>query len=280
MKISYEKINPDEGSSFRVLHINVPTSELKWEYHYHPEIELVCVVSGSGTRHVGYHKSNFTDRDLVLIGSNIPHSGFGLNSVDPHEEIVIQFDEELIFSSEKITETKKIKKFIEKAKYGICFSNETKIAILPSLLEILNSQGYRRYILLLTILHQLSEEENYVLLNDEVMPYTLLSKNSDRLQKVFTFVENNYYKEISMDEIAKKANLTLPAFCNFFKKTTHITFTEFVNRFRINKACQMIAQGQNVSESCYNSGFNSISYFSRIFKKYTGKTPSEYKSIF
>ena len=112
------------------------------------------------------------------------------------------------------------------------------------------------------------------------MPYTLLSKNSDRLQKVFTFVENNYYKEISMDEIAKKANLTLPAFCNFFKKTTHITFTEFVNRFRINKACQMIAQGQNVSESCYNSGFNSISYFSRIFKKYTGKTPSEYKSIF
>ncbi|MBN9337698.1 MAG: AraC family transcriptional regulator, partial [Chryseobacterium sp.] len=59
MKVSYESIIPDKNCSFRTLHNNVPVKELKWEYHYHPEIELICVVSGSGTRHVGYHKSNY-----------------------------------------------------------------------------------------------------------------------------------------------------------------------------------------------------------------------------
>ncbi len=280
MKVSFEKITPDKNSSFRVLHNTLPTSELKWEYHYHPEIELVCVVSGSGTRHVGYHKSNFTDGDLVLIGSNIPHSGFGLNSVDPHEEIVIQFKAGIISHLEKMAEANKIIKLIEKAKFGICFSEDTKYMIMPYLKEILTSEGYNRYLILLHILYLLSEEEHYTLLNDEVMPYTLISKNSERLQKIFTYVERHYQEEISMTDIAREANLTLPAFCNFFRKTTHITFTEFVNRFRINKACQIIAQGKNISESCYDSGFNSLSYFSRMFKKYIGKTPTEYKNIF
>lgn len=72
MKVSFERIIPSEKSSFRTLHNNSPISEFKWEYHYHPEIELVCVISGSGTRHVGYHKSNYRNGDLVLIGSNIP----------------------------------------------------------------------------------------------------------------------------------------------------------------------------------------------------------------
>lgn len=280
MKVSFEKITPDKNSSFRVLHNTLPTSELKWEYHYHPEIELVCVVSGSGTRHVGYHKSNFTDGDLVLIGSNIPHSGFGLNSVNPHEEIVIQFKAGIISHLEKMAEANKIIKLIEKAKFGICFSEDTKYMIMPYLKEILTGEGYNRYLILLHILYLLSEEEHYTLLNDEVMPYTLISKNSERLQKIFTYVERHYQEEISMTDIAREANLTLPAFCNFFRKTTHITFTEFVNRFRINKACQIIAQGKNISESCYDSGFNSLSYFSRMFKKYIGKTPTEYKNIF
>lgn len=280
MKVSFEKITPDKNSSFRVLHNSLPTSELKWEYHYHPEIELVCVVSGSGTRHVGYHKSNFTDGDLVLIGSNIPHSGFGLNSVDPHEEIVIQFKAGIISHLEKMAEAVKITKLIGKAKFGICFSEDTKYMIMPYLKEILTSEGYSRYLILLHILYLLSEEEHYTLLNDEVMPYTLISKNSERLQKIFTYVERHYQEDISMTDIAREANLTLPAFCNFFRKTTRITFTEFVNRFRINKACQIIAQGKNISESCYDSGFNSLSYFSRMFKKYIGKTPTEYKNIF
>ncbi|PUB32970.1 AraC family transcriptional regulator [Elizabethkingia sp. YR214] len=276
MKVSFERIIPSEKSSFRTLHNNSPISEFKWEYHYHPEIELVCVISGSGTRHVGYHKSNYTNGDLVLIGSNIPHSGFGLNSVDPHEEIVLQFREDILHFPQQETETRAVKDLLERSKYGILYSTDTKKALLPKLKKLLESEGYKRYLLLLEILFELSMCEEYELLNKEIMPYTIISKNKTRLENIFTYVEHHYDKEINIEDIAKLANLTLPAFCNFFKKATHITFTEFVNRYRINKACLLMVQDKTISECSYSCGFNNVTYFNRMFKKYTNKTPSEF----
>ena len=276
MKVSFERIVPSEKSSFRTLHNNSPISEFKWEYHYHPEIELVCVISGSGTRHVGYHKSNYTNGDLVLIGSNIPHSGFGLNSVDPHEEIVLQFREEILHFPQQEVETRAVKDLLERSKYGILYSTATKKLLMPKLKKLLESEGYKRYLLLLEILFELSLCEEYELLNKEIMPYTIISKNKTRLENIFTYVEHHYDKEINIEDVAKLANFTLPAFCNFFKKATQITFTEFVNRYRINKACLLITQDKTISECSYSCGFNNVTYFNRMFKKYTNKTPSEF----
>jgi len=276
MKVTFERVIPDENSSFRTLHNDSPISEFKWEYHYHPEIELVCVLSGSGTRHVGYHKSNYTNGDLVLIGSNIPHSGFGLNSIDPHEEIVLQFKEDILHFPQQEAEARSIKNLLEISKFGILYSVDIKNQLLPKLTQMLECEGYKRYLLLLEILFELSKCNEYELLNQEIMPYTIISKNKTRLQNIFTFVEHNYDKEISIEEVAKLANLTLPAFCNFFKKATQITFTEFVNRYRINKACLLMIQDKNISECSYSCGFNNVTYFNRMFKKYTEKTPSEF----
>jgi AraC-like DNA-binding protein len=234
------------------------------------------VISGSGTRHVGYHKSNYTNGDLVLIGSNIPHSGFGLNSIDPHEEIVLQFKEEILQFPQQEVEARLIKNLLELSKFGIQFHNNIKEAMLPKLRLMLDSEGYKRYLLLLEILFELSKCTNYELLNKEIMPYTIISKNKTRLENIFTYVEHHYDKEINIEEVAKLANLTLPAFCNFFKKATQITFTEFVNRYRINKACLLMAQDKSISESSYSCGFNNVTYFNRMFKKYTQKTPSEF----
>lgn len=278
MRVSYENVKADENSSFRTLHMNFPVKEFRWEYHYHPELELVCVLSGSGTRHVGYHKSSFRDGDLVLIGSNIPHSGFGLNSSDPHEEIVIQFREEIIQFSKDIVELTNLRKMLSVAKFGVLFSSSTKKRILPKLQEILKTKNNKRYLLLLKLLVELSDEKDYVLLNKEVMPHRIISKNRERLQSIFTFVEKNYQKEIDINEIAAIVNLTLPSFCNFFKKTMKITFTDFLNQYRIEKACHHILQGKSVSESCYSTGYNNISYFNRAFKKYVGKTPTEFNN--
>ena len=276
MKVTFERVTPDEQSSFRTIHNNAPISEFKWEYHCHPERELVCVVSGSGTRHVGYHKNNYTNGDLVLIGSNIPHSGFGLNSIDPHEEIVLQFKEDILQFPEQEYEARSIKSLLELSKFGILYSTDTKMMLLPKLRKMLEYEGYKRYLLLLEILFELSKCEEYELLNQEIMPYTIISKNKTRLQNIFTYVEHNYDKDINIEDVAKLANLTLPAFCNFFKKATQITFTEFVNRFRINKACLLMTQDKTISECSYSCGFNNVTYFNRMFKKYTEKTPSEF----
>jgi AraC-like DNA-binding protein len=280
MKVSFERIASDFNSSFRTLHNTASISDFKWEYHFHPEIELVCVIAGTGTRHVGYHKSNFTNGDLVLIGSNIPHSGFGLNSSDPHEEIVVQFKQEILQFPSQEVEGNIINFLLDQAQYGVRFSNKTKLKMIPKLRKLLDFEGFRRYLVLLEILYDLSKVKDYTLLNKQIMPYKIITKNKKRLQDIFSFVEDNYHKEINIETVANLANLTIPAFCNFFKKTTQITFTEFVNRFRIGKACLLITREISPSDVCFQCGFNSVSYFNRMFKKYTDKTPSDYKKIF
>lgn len=276
MNISYEIVKKDLDSSFRVLHVNQPISELSWEYHYHPEIELVCVKSGNGTRHVGYHKSNYLNGDLVLIGSNVPHSGFGLNSTNPHEEYVVQFNANIIPSANELIEFKDIQQMMELSKYGILFGKKTRKDIIPYLINLYESYGDLRYLKLLEILSILSQSKDFKLLNKEIMPYTIISKNKNRLQTIFTYVENNYHNEIDIQHVAELANLTLPAFCNFFKKATQITFTEFVNRYRIEKACFLLIQEKTVVECSYLCSFNNVTYFNRVFKKFIHKTPSEF----
>ncbi|RRQ45381.1 AraC family transcriptional regulator [Chryseobacterium sp. SC28] len=276
MKVFYETVFADKNSSFRALHVNFPVKDHRWEYHYHPEIELVCVISGTGSRNVGYHKSNYKDGDLVLIGSNIPHSGFGVDSADPHEEIVLQFKEEIVTFPKEVEEMSSLIRLMSQAQYGILFGHKVKQKIQPLFYKILETENSKRYFVLLNILFELAETHDYILLNKEIMPHTVISKNKERLQTIFTFVEKNYEKEIDINAVANMANLTLPAFCNFFKKTTKLTFTEFINQYRIHKACHLIVQGKSVSESCYETGYNSISYFSRTFKKYMGKTPTDF----
>lgn len=277
MKVILEHIQPDDNSSFKVLHIkNVPIVELNWQYHYHSEIEIVCVFNGKGTRHVGYHKSHFEDGALALIGSNIPHSGFGLNATDPHEEIVILFKEDILSLPEGEQETNNVKKLLEMSRYGVLFSSKIKNQMIPKLEKISKTEGYKRYLLLLEILFELSQTEEYELMNTEVMPYTIVSRNRTRLEAVFTYVENGYQNEIDIMKAADLANLTKPAFCNFFKKATSLTFVEFVNRYRIDKACILLSQEKSIAESCYATGFNNITYFNKIFKKYTNTTPGQF----
>lgn len=278
MKVKFEKIIPDKNCSFRTIHFNALSKVMNWQYHYHPEVELVCIVSGGGTRHIGYHKSSLKDGDLCLIGSNVPHSGFGLNARDPHEEIVLQFKEEILQFPGSIQELSGIDKMINLAKLGIHFHPNVRKEILPKLFQLLETKPTKRYFVLLEILSILSETEDYTILNKDIMPYTIISRNKDRLQKIFSYVESNYDREIHIETAATLANLTLPAFCNFFKKATQITFTEFVNQYRINKACTMLLEDKNIIDCCYSCGFNNISYFNRIFKKYMNKTPTEFKN--
>ena len=78
-------------------------------------------------------------------------------------------------------------------------------------------------------------------------------------------------------KIAGECHLTTAAFCRYFKKSTHYTFTDFLNHFRINQSKKLLLQDKTVTEACYESGFGNISYFNKTFKKVTGENPSIFK---
>lgn len=275
MKIEFEIIKPDSGSSFRTLHQKAPVSEFIWQYHYHPEIEITCVLYGSGTRHIGNHLSNYENGDLVFIGSNLPHSGFGLNATDPHEEIVLQIKEEVIkHAALNRPEMEAVQDLMERSKYGILFRGETKAAVTKKLDFLKDAPPFEKYLELLTILQMLAVSTEYSLLNTQVTLSTTINKHKNRLQKVFTFVEQHYNEEVDIKKVAAMVNLSVPSFCNYFKKTTHITFTELLNRYRIQRACFLLKQDKTIAEISYECGFNNVTYFNKVFKSIVNKTPS------
>jgi AraC-like DNA-binding protein len=97
------------------------------------------------------------------------------------------------------------------------------------------------------------------------------------LQNIFTYVEQHYNEEIDIRKVAAIANLSVPSFCNYFKKLMNSTFTDFINQYRIQLACTLIQHEKSITEVCYDCGFNNVAYFNKVFKTIMKKTPTEYK---
>ncbi|HYK45064.1 MAG TPA: AraC family transcriptional regulator, partial [Parafilimonas sp.] len=104
-----------------------------------------------------------------------------------------------------------------------------------------------------------------------------LLKEQQRIQQVYHFIETNYHEQIDVNEVARLCHLTTAAFCRYFKKSTHYTFTDFLNHFRINQSKKILMQNKSVTEACYESGFENISYFNKTFKKFAGENPSVFR---
>jgi len=278
MKVEFEIVKPDPGSCFRLLYQKASADDFVWQYHYHPEYELVNVVDGIGLRHVGSHLSRYENGDLVLIGSNLPHSGFGLKATDPHEEIVIQIKGDYLLKPfAGMAEMDHIRHMLDLSKYGIAFYGTTRTDVSRQMEAMMGKNPFDRYMAVLNIFQTLASSEEFYLLNNQALLLPAFTKHRARLQKVLTYVEDHYAEDIDIRKVSSIAGLSVPAFCNYFKKTTHITFTDLVNKFRIQKACLLLHQDKTISEVCFESGFNNVTYFNKVFKNIVHKTPSEFR---
>lgn len=102
-------------------------------------------------------------------------------------------------------------------------------------------------------------------------------KDQQRMDGVYQYIEANYHQKLDVNKIAEQAYLTTAAFCRFFNKDTRMTFTDFVNQYRINQAKNFLLQNITVSETCFSVGFANISYFNKLFKKMVGENPSAFQ---
>jgi AraC-like DNA-binding protein len=276
MKLNLEQIHPDNDSSFRFL--LTPKLNEVFYWHFHPEIELVYVEADKGIRHIGEHISTYEGCDLALIGSYIPHLNFDYGVKATVETVVIQFPETYFESGLiRIPELKKVVELMERAKTGLAFTGETKRIAGIRLKKLQHLDRFHQFMELMSIFQFLAESEEYVNLDVRPISSQTILKQQERMHRIHQFVETNFQKPIDTQQIANEVNLSLPAFCRYFKKTTKLTYTDFVNQYRVQYAKKLLIQDKNVTETCFESGFESLSYFNRIFKKWTGETPSGFR---
>jgi AraC-like DNA-binding protein len=275
MKAVFEDIQAVQGnSSFYAYRFKVPFFEFKW--HYHPEYELTYIMKGNGYRIIGNSYDDFASGDLVLLGSNLPHTWSEKPSNENYSEaIVIQFSEEFILPFLRLNESLSIKKMLNNASRGIQF--KISKALESKMIEITQIEGMDKVLKLIAVLNELSGEEN-TFITENPFHNVVSKKNSLRINKVCLFIQNNFNNKIALKQAADLIYLTESNFCKFFKKATGKTYSDYLNEMRINEACRLLLQTEkSVNQIAFDCGFETLSYFNRVFLNKKKVTPSGYR---
>jgi AraC-like DNA-binding protein len=281
MLTNLEKVEANINHSFHVNHLKV--KNFPSLLHFHPEVEILLVVQGSGTRIVGDSVERFSPGDLVMIGPNVSHEWCSdKEEIAMSEAIYILFNTEILGKEFwNLPESRIILKIIQQSQRGIKLKGKSRDEVATLMKTIDSSYGFKRITLLMTILEIIALSEEYQYLASPVFHDTINDRDSERINKVYKYVINHISQSINLDTAASIANLSKPAFCRYFKKRANKTFMQFLIEIRIGQACRMLVnEDYSVADICYTCGFNNISYFIRQFRKITGFTPLNYRKKF
>jgi AraC-like DNA-binding protein len=286
MKPYFHKVPMQSETSFNLRHNIIPN--FITSMHYHPEYELHLLMKGEGVRFIGDNISNFSPGEVVLLGENIPHGWhckeeyFHDNNEAEMETMVIHFSPDFLGSNFlSLREARLLPVLFEKAKGGMLFHNETGKKLSEMMIKLDQSENLERIISFLSILKVLSESADFQPISKMHSFVRSDEFETERLNTVCNYTMANYGKDINLEQIASISNLTVTSFCRYFKLMTKKSYNTYLTEIRISHACHfLIADKLSIDQIADKCGFYNISNFYRQFKKVTGTTPLNYKSVY
>ena len=270
-----------EGSFgyIRCLEHGAPNQLIRW--HYHEEYELHLIVETTGKVFVGDYIGRFEPGHLVLTGPRLPHNWISSELPEqgvPVRDMALQFsDEPLRQASTHLPELCEALPLLERAKHGIEFMGMSEQAY-EGIMKIRQSAGLQRFSEFVALLSLLTRHQDYRLLSNVQLQSFDDDVSLRQISEVVDYITANYANQFALIDIAKRVGMSESRFSRYFRRATGNTFTDFVNRLRVNRACQLLMEtDQYVSTICYNVGFNNIANFNRRFMELKGMTPSDFR---
>ncbi|MEO8416076.1 MAG: AraC family transcriptional regulator [Ginsengibacter sp.] len=255
--------------------------EFDFPLHFHEEFELNFIQNAAGAKRiVGDHVEEISDIELALVGPNLQHGWFTNKCKDKIiNEITIQFHRDLF--DEKFLQRNQmsfIRTLLHRSSRGVLFSKATTLSIMPRLIQLPQKHGFDSVLELLSILHDLSTSRNLRTLSDISFNPDAPSYNSRRIEKIMSYLNNNFNENITLGDAAKIAGMADVSLSRFFKFRTGKTFIDTLNEVRLGHASRMLIDTTySINEIAYKCGFNNMSNFNRIFKKKKDNTPKEFR---
>jgi AraC-like DNA-binding protein len=283
MRQALEKSRIPSNKAFVVKELIEPYFDNHW--HFHQEYQLFLVLEGKGTRFIGDQMKPFREFDLVFTGPNLPHLWrndtvyFEKNSALSTHGIVIYFGEDFLGNTLLgKDEFETIRLLLHKSLRGLEIVGKTNYILRPMMKELVHSQGLGSVLLLLQILKIIAESEECEAITKVGYINNNKESEKDRMRNVYEFVTENFSRKIQLSEMASLANMSESAFSRYFKSRMNKPFSEFLADIRISHACKLLHEMDiNISEICYESGFNTLSNFNKQFKERMGVTPIIYR---
>ena len=276
--LGYEK--PDASEFVHCVEHGSPTPLERW--HCHDEYELQLIVEARGQAFVGDYVGHFEPGHAVLTGPRLPHNWIS-EALPPGglavRSLVVQFRAEPLHEGlHAIKELAEIKPLLERARRGIEFFGVSD-SIRDRFYRIKQSHGLERFVEFMGLLSLLQRCPDYRLLSSAPIDGLHDGNLSSTVNDIIDFITERHADPLSIAETAAHFNMTESRFSRYFNKATDSTFSRFVNRIRIQKACELLMHTESqISSICYDVGFNNIANFNRRFREEKGMTPKEFRA--
>ena len=277
-------IEPLPGARRSGLHIKSyekPCVDFHW--HFHPEIELVCIEKGRGVRPVGRSVEPFSPGDLCLIGSGVPHAFGSLPSQRKGARWIVGHFLPEVWGEPfwSLPENRRIVRLLRQSRRGLRYDTQEAAPVRRLLAGAEQASGSAtRLALWLEILDCLARAKKTSFLNP--VSYSHEKPDADpRLQKVLAWVEAHAADpDMTQARAAAGVGMSPQAFCRFFRIRAGRTFHRYVNEVRVARACGELFGGDDaIAEIACAAGYNNLANFNRRFREITGTTPREFRRL-
>ncbi len=283
MNPDLEVVQIGEGQSFKAWAHGYPFHTVRW--HFHPEYEIHQVVTTCGRYFVGDFIGEFEPGNLVLTGPNLPHnwiSDVPPDMIIPLRGRVVQFSESFIGDVKKVLpELGQFAPVLELSRRGALFSKATSDRVAPMLAELVDAQGVRRIELFISVLGAMSRCAQIQSLTSASYLPDPSGFMSAGINEALAYINSHLTEHFSETELAAISGCTASYFSRSFKRHTGMALVQYVNRLRINLACQLLMNNDELSitDICFEIGFSNISNFNRQFLALKGMSPSRFRSF-
>ena len=276
----FREITPLTSNDF-FTHFSRDKTQFDFPLHIHDDMEINLILNADGAqRIVGDSIETISEYELVFVGSNLAHGWFTHECKSSHiREVTVQFqkdmlDEGFLNKNQAIN----IRRMYDNSRRGILFPVDTTKLIAERLLKLNEKRGFDSLLELLSIINDLSTIRDIRLLSDSTFTIDQNNHNSRRIEKVFKYMNDNFHKQISLEDVSRIAAMPASSFSRFIKQRTGFSFVDSLNEIRLGHVSRMLINTtQSIAEIALQCGFNNMANFNRTFKTKKGMTPKEFR---
>lgn len=254
--------------------------------HWHRELEILCLQKGRASVLLNGHEYQTEAGDILFINPGELHQ---ISSSDSdllyHAcDFPLSF---LNFADADYAQTHFLDPLADKEMFFPSFISHTSANAAPIYHELLHIiqvhesklPGYQLHVKgsLLKIISYLIQHQ--MLLTPEALNKKVNASKVRQLKEIVSYIQAHYTDKLRLEEISDAFHMSGKYFSRYFKQNFGVNFVDYLNNFRIEKACTLLTSTDiSIMEISFATGFHNFSYFIRKFKAITGLTPSEYRA--
>jgi AraC-like DNA-binding protein len=283
MKPFLERIYKPPDASWSMLNRRL-SDGIPFQWHHHPEFELTLTLNSRGLRFIGDHVGEYDDGDLVLLGSNLPHtwaSREAVKAAEPHVALVLWFDADWARGlTGPFVEFRKVDDLLARARRGIQFPAAISAAVREGYERLFEQPPVDRLLGFMGLLNRLAQSGGRPIASQAFRPDPP-TDSRERVDRVLLYIHEHYTTELNLRALADVAALSESGLHRMFQKHVRMNVSDYVTRIRVGDACARLAStDQPIAYIAEAVGYGTLANFNRQFKRLTSLTPREYRANF